>query len=250
MHQLTDRPGEASRSVKLLDLIYIRNVLNNSNNLCLPATNIVNFFKINNSVIEAFTVDHITTSNRDDAISLHDFNDKDNNASSIVGIHITDLTTEIYSEKSLNVCDKLYGCYSLFLKIDYNRSSGLNEISEMLHRKIGVKISRNYTYCEFDRDPIYTKLNKLLNELNSQEVIKSLMVTYNIYFTHKYHYANLIFTIKKNRKEKVYYDTRKGLHCDMLGYYAYFTSPSRSPQAKDNQLAMSQIYESLSQSDT
>lgn len=190
----------------------------------------------------AYTVDQITTLDRDDAISVKK-EVKLEGIFTIIGIHITDISKRLpdewvswalkigssaYWENGTKpifppaLChdilsltkDKIYPCLSLFLTYDKNY-----ELVKKEFRETDVFISDNLTYEQFS-DPV---LSIISGKTESTEIVEWCMIQYNLYVA-----ANLsdVLLRVQDENEPARYDYT-GTHFVMDRLYAHATSPIR-----------------------
>jgi RNB domain len=190
----------------------------------------------------AYTVDHISTLDRDDAISVKK-EVKLEGIFTIIGIHITDISKRLSDEwvswaltigssaywengtkpifppalshdiLSLTK-DKIYPCLSLFLTYDNNY-----ELVKKEFRETDVFISDNLTYEQFS-DPA---LSIISGKTEATEIVEWCMIQYNLYIA-----ANLpdVLLRVQDENEPARYDYT-GTHFVMDRLYAHATSPIR-----------------------
>ena len=185
---------------------------------------------------KAYTVDQITTLDRDDAISV-----KQEGIFTTVGIHITDISKRLPDEWvswALNIGSsaywengtkpifppslshevlsltkgKIYPCLSLFLTYENY------EFIRSEFKETDVFITDNLTYEQFS-DPV---LSSISGKTEATEIVEWCMIQYNLYIA-----ANLpdVLLRVQDENEPAYYDYT-GTHF-IMGLYAHATSPIR-----------------------
>ena len=186
---------------------------------------------------KAYTVDQITTLDRDDAISV-----KQEGIFTTVGIHITDISKRLPDEWvswALNIGSsaywengtkpifppslshdvlsltkgKTYPCLSLFLKYENYEFVGAD------FRETDVLITDNLTYEQFS-EPV---LSTISGKTEATEIVEWCMIQYNVYIA-----ANLpdVLLRVQDEDEPARYDYT-GTHFIMDRLYAHATSPIR-----------------------
>lgn len=193
--------------------------------------------------IQAYTVDNISTTDRDDAISI-----EYNNNTITVGIHIIDLVRMfgenymkyyewskqyissaywnegmkgIFSDKigsMISLTEKnTYPCLSLFLTFDNNI------LVNKRFEKTNVHITKNMTYNNFSDTKDANTLRSISKNDSAEDLIAWCMIQYNLYFAMQ---PNMILRVQESDKP-AYYDYT-GTHASFDNIqYTHATSPIR-----------------------
>ena len=207
--------------------------------------NYTNNYTHNHSIM-AYTVDNISTKDRDDAISI-----EYNGNSIIIGIHIIDLV-RMFGDKYMtfyqwskqyissaywydnmkgvfsdHIGDMLsltegntYPCLSLFLTFDNSSKAVIcKEFKET-----SVMITKNLTYEEFGSMKVADILRGLTDEPSSEELVAWCMIQYNMYIA-SYTEKNYVLRVQEN-DDYAKYDYN-GIHKHFNTLYTHATSPIR-----------------------
>jgi exoribonuclease II len=205
----------------------------------------------NTNIIDAYTVDNISTTDRDDAISIQ-YHDDNNHYT--IGIHIIDLVRMMGSQYYMLYCwakqyvvsayweeplelkkcmkgifsdhignqlsltkDNIYPCLSLLLTY---RDNILIDTKFM---ETNVRITNNMTYEEFSNMKDMLTLRQLTNIISSEEVVAWCMVQYNMYMAKQ---SDMLLRVQ-TKDNPAYYDY-EGTHAHFNNMmYTHATSPIR-----------------------
>lgn len=202
------------------------------------------------NIIDAYTVDNIGTTDRDDAISIEYHSDNNHYT---VGIHIIDLVrmmgchyemlygwakqyiVSAYWEDIENIShmkgifsdhigmqlsltkENIYPCLSLFLTYCDN------ELMETKFMETNVKITCNMTYGEFSNTKDMVTFKQLTRIKTSEEVVAWCMVQYNMYVAKQ---PNILLRVQEP-DTMAHYDY-EGTHAHFNNIsYTHATSPIR-----------------------